>query len=127
MSEFTDSLGIKSGDSVVILDDGNELFRRLSLEAPEDVALQKRVLGDKVEMIIVRLGEDVDPTQLFSRIKRGLKPDGAFWAVTQANNPEFHSEMLKGANEADLVEAGTVSFSEEEVGTRFIVRKEDSR
>ena len=123
MSEFTDRLGIKPGDSVVILDDGNTLFRRLSLEAPEDVALQKRVLGDKVEMIIVRFGEKGDQKQLFRRIQRGLKPDGAIWSVTQASDTDFHAEMLQAANEADLKETETVSFSEEEVGTRFVKSK----
>lgn len=121
MSEFTDRLGIKPGDSVVILDEGNDLFRRLSLEAPEDVALQKRVLGDKVEMIIARPREQTDQKQLFSRIKHGLKPDGTIWAVTKASNTEFLAEMLQGAIEADLKETETLSFSEEEVGTRFII------
>jgi len=121
LSEFTDRLGIKPGDSVVILDDGNTLFRRLSLEALEDVTLQKRVLGDKVEMIIVRFGEKGDQKQLFRRIQRGLKPDGAIWAVTQASDTDFRAEMLQAANEADLTETETLSFSEEEIGTRFII------
>jgi len=81
MSEFTNSLGIKSGDSVVILDEGNEIFRRLSIEAPKDVALQKRVLGEKVEMIIVRIGEKGDKRQLFSRLQQGIKQDGVIWAA----------------------------------------------
>ena len=123
MSEFTDKLGIKPGDSVVILDDGNTLFRRLSLEALEDVTLQKRVLGDKVEMIIVRFGEKGDQKQLFRRIQRGLKPDGSIWAVTQAGDANFRAETLQAANEADLKETETVSFSEEEVGTRFVKSK----
>lgn len=122
MSGFTESLGIKPGDSVVVLDDGNTIFRRLSIEAPEDVALQKRVLGDKVEMIIVRIGEGQDTGQLFKRIQQGLKPDGVIWAVSLANN----AEMIKRANEAGLVESETISFSEEEVGIRF-VREEKHR
>ena len=91
MSEFTESLGIKPGDSVVVLDDGNSIFRRLSLEAPEDVALQKRVLGDRVEMIIVRIGENQDSKQLFMRIQQGIKPDGVIWAVFHKNKTFFGS------------------------------------
>ncbi len=120
MSEFTDTLGIKSGDTVVVLDDGNDLFRRLSLEAPEDVALQKRVLGDKVEMIIVRIGAKPNTKQLFQRIQRGIKPDGAIWAVLHSDNAEVYSELLKAAKEAGLTETESVSFSDDEVGTRFI-------
>ncbi|MCH8928460.1 MAG: hypothetical protein IIB39_07080 [Candidatus Marinimicrobia bacterium] len=122
MSGFTESLGIKPGDSVVVLDDGNTIFRRLSIEAPEDVALQKRVLGDRVEMIIVRIGEGQDTGQLFKRIQQGIKPDGVIWAVSHANN----AELLAGALEAGLIETDTISFSEEEVGVRF-VREEKHR
>ena len=120
MSEFTESLGIKPGDSVVVLDDGNSIFRRLSIEAPEDVALQKRVLGDRVEMIIVRIGEKQDTKQLFTRIQQGLKPDGTIWAVSLANN----LEMLREAHEAGLTEKETIRFNEEEEGIRFVREKE---
>ena len=122
MSRFTESLGIKPGDSVVVLDDGNTIFRRLSIEAPEDVALQKRVLGDRVEMIIVRIGEGQDTGQLFKRIQQGIKHDGVIWAVSHANN----AELLAGALEAGLIETDTISFNEEEVGVRF-VREEKHR
>jgi len=127
MSEFTDSLGIKSGDSVVILDDGNELFRRLSIEAPKDVALQKRVLGEKVEMIIVRIGEKGDKRQLFRRVQQGIKQDGVIWAVTRKSSEgkaEIRDEMLKDANNSGLTDTGRLSFSEEEEGTRFVIRIE---
>lgn len=120
MSEFTESLGIKPGDSVVVLDDGNTIFRRLSIEAPEDVALQKRVLGDRVEMIIVRIGERQDTKQLFTRIQQGIKPDGVIWAVLHKNK----DEILKDATDAGLKETDTISFNEEEEGIRFIREKE---
>ncbi len=122
MSEFTESLGIKPGDSVVILDDGNTIFRRLSIEAPEGVALQKRVLGDRVEMIIVRIGDKQDTGQLFKRIQHGIKPNGAIWAVSQKKHS---AEMLKDAGEAGLIETDTISFSDDEEGTRFIRDKEE--
>jgi len=127
MSEFTNSLGIKSGDSVVILDDGNEIFRRLSIEAPKDVALQKRVLGEKVEMIIVRIGEEGDKRQLFRRLQQGIKQDGVIWAVTLKNSEgkaEIRDEMLKDANNSGLTDTGRLSFNEKEEGTRFVIRKE---
>jgi len=121
LSEFTESLGIKPGDSVVILDDENTIFRRLSIEAPEDVALQKRVLGDRVEMIIVRIGEKQDTGQLFTRIQHGIKPEGAIWAVSQKKHS---AEILKDANNAGLIETDTISFCEEEEGTRFVLPEE---
>ena len=127
MSKFTDSLGIKSGDSVVILDDGNELFRRLSIEAPKDVALQKRVLGEKVEMIIVRIGEKGDKRQLFRRLQQGIKQDGVIWAITLKNGEgkaEIRDGMLKDANISGLTDTGTLSFNEKKEGTRLVIRKE---
>ncbi len=130
MSEFVTKLGIKESQTVVVLDEGNELFRRLSLESPSTVTLQKRILGIPVDMIIIRIMQKVEYKQLFQRLRRAIKPDGAVWAVIQKKSVAlkkggsvFWDEMMEGVLKTDLVDNKTLSFNDEEYGTRLVVRK----
>ena len=129
MSEFVTKLGIKESQTVVVLDEGNELFRRLSLESPSTVTLQKRILGIPVDMIIIRIMQKVEYEQLFQRLRRAIKPDGAVWAVIQKKSVAlkkggnvFRDEMMEGVLKTDLVDNKTLSFNDEEYGTRLVVR-----
>ena len=123
-------LGIKESQTVVVLDEGSELFRRLSLESPSTVTLQKRILGIPVDMIIIRIMQKVEYEQLFQRLRRAIKPDGAVWAVIQKKSVAlkkggnvFWDEMMEGVLKTDLVDNKTLSFNDEEYGTRLVVRK----
>lgn len=130
MSEFTDKLGIKPGQTVVVIDSDNELFRKLSLEAPQDVTLQKRILGSKVDMILVRLWEPTNYRHLFQRLQNAITIDGSIWAVIPKKPTAlakgigvFREEVLK----TDLVEDKTLSLTEEEYGIRFVIRSDQRR
>ncbi|MCH8288244.1 MAG: hypothetical protein IID12_03955 [Candidatus Marinimicrobia bacterium] len=130
MSEFVTKLGIKESQTVVVLDEESELFRRLSLEFPSTVTLQKRILGIPVDMIIIRIMQKVEYEQLFQRLRRAIKPDGAVWAVIQKKSVAlkkggnvFWDEMMEGVLKTDLVDNKTLSFNDEEYGTRLVVRK----
>ena len=130
MSEFVTKLGIKESQTVVVLDEESELFRRLSLESPSTVTLQKRILGIPVDMIIIRITQKVEYEQLFQRLRRAIKPDGAVWAVIQKKSVAlkkggnvFWDEMMEGVLKTDLVDNKTLSFNDEEYGTRLVVRK----
>ncbi len=130
MSEFVTKLGIKESQTVVVLDEESELFRRLSLEFPSSVTLQKRILGIPVDMIIIRIMQKVEYGQLFQRLRRAIKPDGAVWAVIQKKSVAlkkggnvFWDELMEGVLKTDLVDNKTLSFSDEEYGTRLVVRK----
>lgn len=130
MSEFVTKLGIKESQTVVVLDEESELFRRLSLESPSTVTLQKRILGIPVDMIIIRIMQRVEYEQLFQRLRRAIKPDGVVWAVIQKKSVAlkkggsvFWDEMMEGVLKTDLVDNKTLSFNDEEYGTRLVVRK----
>ena len=131
MSEFVLKLGIKERQTVVVLDDESELFRRLSLDSPSTVTLQKRILGSPVDMIIIRIMQKVEYEQLFQRLRRAIKPDGAVWAVIQKKSVAmekggnvFWDELMEGVLKTDLVDEKTLSFNDEEYGTRLVVRKD---
>jgi len=130
LSEFVTKLGIKESQTVVVLDEESELFRRLSLESPSTVTLQKRILGIPVDMIIIRIMQKVEYEQLFQRLRRAIKPEGAVWAVIQKKSVAlkkggnvFWEEMMEGVLKTDLVDNKTLSFNDEEHGTRLVVRK----
>ena len=130
MSEFVSKLGIKENQTVVVLDEESELFRRLSLESPSTVTLQKRILGSPVDMILIRITQKVEYEQLFQRLRRAIKPNGAVWAVIQKKNIAmekggnvFWDELMEGVLKTDLVDNKTLSFNDEEYGTRLVVRK----
>ena len=130
MSEFVTKLGIKESQTVVVLDEESELFRRLSLESPSTVTLQKRILGIPVDMIIIRIMQKVEYEQLFQRLRRAIKPDGVVWAVIQKKSVAlkkggsvFWDEMMEGVLKTNLVDNKTLSFNDEEYGTRLVVRK----
>ena len=131
MSEFVIKLGIKEGQTVVVLDEESELFRRLSLESPSTVTLQKRIIGSPVDMIIIRITKKVEYEHLFQRLRRAIKPDGAVWAVIQKKSVVmekggnvFWDELMEGVLKTDLVDNKTLSFNDEEYGTRLVVRKD---
>ncbi len=131
LSEFSDKLGIKPGQSVAVIDTDNQLFRKLSLEAPRDVTLQKRVLGSKVDMIIIRLRERADYRHLFQRLQKAIVNDGSIWAVIPKKQTAitkgidlFRDDLVEEVLKTDLVDNKTLSFSEEEYGIRFVLRRE---
>lgn len=131
MSEFTDKLGIKPGQTVAVIDSDTELFRKLSLEAPQDVMLQKRILGSKVDMIIVRLWEPTNYRHLFQRLQNAITDDGSIWAVIPKKPTAlekgigvFRDEMVEEVLKTGLVDNKTLSITEEEYGIRFIIRRD---
>lgn len=131
MSEFTDKLGMKPGQTVAVIDTDSDLFRKLSLEAPENVTLQKRILGSKVDMIIISLRERADYRHLFQRLRMAIVNDGSIWAVIPKKPTAlakeinvFRDDLMKEVLKTDLVDNKTLSFTEEEYGIRFVIRKE---
>jgi hypothetical protein len=67
----------------------------------------------------------------FRRLQSEIVPNGAIWAVipkkkfAPAHGIAFSwSEMQAAALQTDLVDNKEASFSEEEYGTRFVIRKE---
>ncbi|MCH8298944.1 MAG: hypothetical protein IIC39_00165 [Candidatus Marinimicrobia bacterium] len=134
MSEFTDKLGIKPGQTVAVIDSDNKLFRKLSLEAPQGVTLQKRILGSKVDMILVRLWEPTNYRHLFQRLQNAITNDGSIWAVIPKKPTAlakgigvFRDELVEEVLKTDLVDNKTLSITEEEYGIRFVIRRDQRK
>ena len=129
MPSLAQKLGIKPGHRVCLLNAppaGEALVRQ---ECPPGVTVSPALEG-KHHLILLW------PTQLeglatqLSELQHHIFPDGAIWLVipkkrfAQARGVHFTWEqMQQAALQTDLVDNKDASFSLEEYGTRFVIRK----
>lgn len=123
-----DKLAVPDEGTIVVLDDEGELFKKLTLSAPPKVTLQRRIVGSKVEMIIIRIKGRVDYRQLFERLKKAIKPGGKLWVVIPNNikNTKENNIIFVSAKDAKLEVGDTVSLNEEEQAVQLLLKKEKS-
>ena len=123
-----EKLGIPDEGTVVVLDDDGGLFKKLTISAPPKVTLQRRIIGSKVDMIIIRIKGRVDYKQLFERLKKAVKPDGKLWVVIPNNikNTKENNIIFVSAKDAKLEVGDTVSLNEEEQAVQLLLKQEKS-
>ena len=126
-----EKLGIPEEGTVVVLDDDGELFKKLTISAPPKVTLQRRIIGSKVDMIIIRTKGRVDYKQLFERLKKAVKQNGIFWVViprqsvtTNSEATEKRNMMFDSAKDAKLEVGNTIAVNEEEQAVQFMIKAE---
>lgn len=122
-----EQFSIPDEGTIVILDDDGELFKKLTLSAPFKVTLQRRIVGSKVDMIIIRIKDRADYKQLFERLKKALKPNGTFWIALPRENITTNAIvleqkyiMIESAIKANLVEGSTIELNEDEQFIQFL-------
>ena len=123
-----EKLGIPEEGTVVVLDDDGELFKKLTISAPPRVTLQRRIIGSKVDMIIIRTKGRVDYKQLFERLKKAVKPDGKLWVVIPNNidTTKKSNIIFVSAKDAKLKVGDRVNLNEEEQAVQLLPEKEKS-
>ncbi|MCH8272381.1 MAG: hypothetical protein IIB41_03905 [Candidatus Marinimicrobia bacterium] len=123
-----EKLGIPEEGTVVVLDDDGELFKKLTISAPPRVTLQRRIIGSKVDMIIIRTKGRVDYKQLFERLKKAVKPDGKLWVVIPNNidTTKKSNIIFVSAKDAKLQVGDRVNLNEEEQAVQLLPEKEKS-
>lgn len=126
-----EKFGIPDEGTIVVLDDDGEIFKKLTLSAPSKVTLQRRIVGSKVEMIIIRIKDRVDYKQLFERLKKAVKQNGIFWVViprqsvtTNSEATEKRNMMFDSAKDAKLEVGNTIAVNEEEQAVQFVIKAE---
>jgi len=123
-----EKLGIPDEGTIVVLDDDGDLFKKLTISAPPKVMLQRRIVGSKVDMIIIRIKGRVDYKQLFERLKKAIKPGGKLWIV-MPNNIGITKEsgiIFVAANDANLELGDKVSLGEEEQAVQLLFKNDKS-
>ena len=123
-----EKLAVPDEGTIVVLDDDGELFKKLTLSAPPKVTLQRRIVGSKVDMIIIRIKGRVDYKQLFERLKKAIKPGGKLWLVIPNNIETTNGDniIFVSAKDAKLEVGDSVSVNEEEQAVRVLLKKEKS-
>ena len=123
-----EKLGIPDEGTIVVLDDDGELFKKLTISTPPKVTLQRRIVGSKVDMIIIRIKGRVDYKQLFERLKKAIKPGGKLWVVIP-NSIEITNKsnvIAVSAIDAKLEIGDPISLNEEEQAVQLLLKKETS-
>jgi len=125
---LVEKLGIPDEGTIVVLDDDGDLFKKLTISAPPKVMLQRRIVGSKVDMIIIRIKGRVDYKQLFERLKKAIIPGGKLWIVMPNNiGITKESDIISvAANDAKLELGDKVSVSEEEQAVQLLLKHDKS-
>ena len=119
-----EKLGIPNEGSIAVLDDDGDLFKKLTLSTPSNVTLQRRIVGSKVDMIIIRIKAGVDHKQLFERLKNAIKPGGKIWIVIPKSVENENNTVFVSADDANLEVGDSVSLNDEEDAVQLLLKKE---
>ena len=123
MTDLAHELGIESGLSVAVVDDGRDLFRSITLQSPSDVFLSRGIPGSAVNILIVRLSVKPDYEDLFNRLKSLIKDDGALWIVLSREEEELSAEdLIREALNRGLINDRELILSNGESAIRYTIR-----
>jgi hypothetical protein len=128
---FVDKLGLREGQSVCLLDAPPD-FVEARLEGALNGCRVGQTLDNdgQADMIIAWPQEKNGLDDLFRRLRAAVVPDGAVWIVIPKKEaarrrgfgPDFE-EVQRAALPTGLVDNKVLSFSDEEYGIRFVVRR----
>ncbi len=131
-AQFIQKLGIREGQSVVAVHAPKDFLRDFKRSIPPSVKLTIQLASKfKPDVILWWIQQETNFGKLFRQLERVIQPDGAIWVIIPKKNAAKKkgfmidwNEMLRAALKTTLVDNKTLSFSDEEYGTRFVIRKE---
>ena len=125
-------LGLAPGQPILVRHAPQEFLAELREQLPPGARLTTRLSPTvRYDLILYWPGEDEDFDELFNRLQHALESNGALWIVipnkraAQARGLRHYdwNALLASALKTTLVDNKTLSFSPEEYGTRFVIRK----
>jgi len=131
-AELVRKLGVKENSLVVALNADLDVLARIREGIPHGVGLVAELPTDtQANIILVWLRGGDDLYQAFQQLRHAITPDGAIWAVIpkktagvkRATSVTF-DQVQAAALKTDLVDNKVLSFSGEEYGIRFVIRRE---
>ena len=130
--EFTKKLGITRGDTVTTLDAPPFMHMLSSAFYLMEVDVRQSLEEDSVPNIVLYWPQHAAAmAQAFQTLRERIHPDGAVWAiipnkpVADSRGPKIYfDQLLAAALPAGLVDNKTLTFSQDEYGVRFVIRKE---
>jgi Protein of unknown function (DUF3052) len=135
MASLAQKLGLKPGQAICLLDATAETAQVIRTACAEDVGGDVTITelqnSAPFDMIFFWPRELVGLAERFAALQRQIVSDGAIWvvipkkAVAQRRGRTLTWEEMQGAAlTTDLVDNKNASMTDEEYGTRFVIRKE---
>ncbi len=131
MVGLSQKLGIRPGQSVCLLSAAPTAVVLLRRECPEPVSFSHSLGAEKYNIIMFWPTSIAGLDEEFARLQHHIVPDGAIWVVipkkefAKARGVELTwAQMQEAALKTDLVDNKSVTFSDEEYATRFVIRKD---
>ena len=130
--EFTRKLGIKRGDTVAALDAPPFIDMLSPALYLMDVELLTSLQENVTPNVVLYWPQDpAEMAQTFVELRARIHPDGAVWTVipkkpvADSRGPKVYFDaLLAAALPTGLVDNKTLTFSQDEYGIRFVIRKE---
>lgn len=124
-------LGIKPGHLVCLLDAPEEAANLIKPECSEGVIFSNNPGNDLFDIILFWPQKIEGLAETFARLQTKIVPEGAIWAVmpkqkySRQRGVTFSWEEMQSAGlRTDLVDNKVASITEQDYGTRFVIRKE---
>ena len=138
MASLAQKLGLKPGQAICLLDATPETAQVIRAACAEDVdgdvAISETLDSAPFDMIFYWPREIEGLADRFATLQRQIVSDGAVWvvipkkAVAQRRGLTLTwEEMQLAALTTDLVDNKNANMTDEEYGTRFVIRKERRR
>src|SRR5262245_26389151 len=135
MASLAQKLGLKPGQAICLLDAMPATAAVIRAACEEDVGgdvtISETLNGAPFDHIFFWPCEMAGLDGRFAALQRQIVPDGAIWVVLpkkaiarQRGLTLTWGEMQASALTTDLVDNKNASITDEEYGTRFVIRKE---
>jgi hypothetical protein len=132
MIPVLEKIGVKSGQKIMVHRAPKQFTQELRDQSPPDTMVSTRLTTRaQYDLIFHFAAPDEDFVTFFGEMQKVLKPDGALWVVIpkqkQAKQLGYAYDwdgMVGHALKTTLVDNKTLTFSPDEYGTRFVIRKE---
>jgi Protein of unknown function (DUF3052) len=138
MASLARKLGLKPGQAIYLLDATPETGRVIRAACDEelggDVAISETLADDPFDLIFFWPRELEGLAGRFAVLQRRIVSNGAIWVALPKKDIALQrgmtltwEEMQAAALSTDLVDNKIASLTDEEFGTRFVIRKERRR
>lgn len=125
-------LGVAPGQKILVHRAPKAFTQELRDQSLPDTLISTRLTqGTAYDLIFHFAAPDQDLDAFFSSIQKSLSANGALWVIMprqkQAQALGYlydQNRLLAAALKTTLVDNKTLTFSPEEYGTRFVIRKE---
>ena len=124
-------LGLKPGQLVGLVEAPSDSAALLLASSPPGVTFTELPGEDPYDLLFYWPRQLEGLTECFRQLQHSIQPDGAIWVVIPkkkfagVRGIDFTWEQMQtAALRTDLVDNKVATLSEQEYGTRFVIRKE---